>query len=220
MSGPELLIGEVSMPNAASKAIFAAFVAAALYPINAAAQAVQRNPILLPPSQFGISPPVRQIIPREQPGGPPAIVKPPRPLPRPQHPLVVDPVVQSTFTTAVAPSTSNDFLGLGNGFPGYTVNLAPSDVNLAVGPNDIVQAVNISFAVFSKSGSLIFGPTTFSSLFGSLSNCVRSSYSDPIALYDRQADRWVLSILGYDSASSGPFYHCIAVSTSGDPSGS
>src|SRR5690349_8972924 len=126
------------MPSAASKALCAAFVAAALSPINAAAQAVQRNPILVPPSQFGVSPPVREIVPREQTGGPPAIVKPPRPLSRPQHALVVDPVVQSTFTTAVAPSTANNFVGLGDGFPNYSVNLAPSDVNLAVGPNDIV----------------------------------------------------------------------------------
>src|SRR5262249_16688861 len=138
---------------------------------------------------------------------------------RPQHALVVDPVVQSTFTTAVAPSTANNFVGLGDGFPNYSVNLAPSDVNLSVGPNDIVQVVNISFAVFSKTGSLISGPTGFSSLFSTLSNCIRSSSSDPIVLYDRQADRWVLAILGYDS-SSGPFYHCIAVSTSSDPSGS
>jgi len=151
--------------------------------------------------------------------GRPLFVNPPRALPRPQRSLAVDPVVQGTQSTAAMPATSNNFPGLGNGFPGFSVTSAPSDVNLAVGPNDVVQVVNTSYAVFSKSGTVILGPASFASLFTGFSDCTRTYYSDPIALYDRQANRWVLSILGFDSTSSGPYYHCIAVSTSGDPTG-
>ena len=207
------------MLKAASKAIFAAVVATAFSPVTAAGQAVQRNPVLVPPSQFDISPPAREIVPSEHQGRP-AFVNPPRALPRPKHRLIVDPVVQSTFSTAVIPATTNNFPGVGSGFSGFTVTGAPSDVNLAVGPNDVVQAVNTSYAVFSKAGSVILGPVAFSTLFSGFSSCTRTFYSDPIVLYDRQADRWVLAILGYDSTSSGPYYHCIAVSTSGDPTGS
>ena len=208
------------MLNAASKAVFAATsIVLFFFPASAASQAVQRNPNQLPPAHFDISPPVREMRPSERPG-PPAFVNPPRALPRPQHALVVDPVVQSTPSTAAIAATSNNFPGLGNGFPGFTVNGAPSDDNLAVGPKDVVQAVNESYAVFSKAGALISGPISFATLFSGFSDCTRTYYSDPIALYDRQADRWVLSILGFDSTSSGPFYHCIAVSTSGDPTGS
>ena len=210
------------MLNAASRAAFAATTIAFLYfffPATVASQAVQRNPVQVSPSHFDISPPVREMAPGERPG-PPAFVNPPRALPRPRHALVVDPVVQSTPSTSVIPATSNNFPGLGNGFSGFSVTGAPSDDNLAVGPNDVVQAVNTSYAVFSKSGTLISGPISFATLFNGNSDCTRTYYSDPIALYDRQADRWVLSILGFDSTSSGPYYHCIAVSTSGDPTGS
>ena len=155
----------------------------------------------------------------EEPGRP-LFVNPPRALPRPQRSLSFDPVVQGTPSTAAMPATSNNFPGLGNGFPGFSVTSAPSDVNLAVGPNDVVQVVNTSYAVFSKSGTVILGPASFASLFTGFSDCTRTYYSDPIALYDQQANRWVLSILGFDSTSSGPYYHCIAVSTSGDPTGS
>jgi hypothetical protein len=208
------------MRNAASKALLGAIALLVFFASVAAAQPAQRNPVLVPPSQFGISSPVRDMEPGERPGSQASFVKPLHSLPRPQHPLVVDPVVQSTFATALAPATSNNFPGLGNGFPGFSVNGAPSDANLAVGPNHIVQGVNTSFAVFSKTGSTITGPVAFSTLFSGSSDCTRTYYSDPIILYDRQADRWVLSILGFDSTSTGPFYHCIAVSTTGDPTGS
>src|SRR5260370_40742918 len=98
------------------------------------------------------------MVVREGPSRP-AFVNAPRPLPRPQHGLVVDPVVQSTPSTAVMPATSNNFPGLGNGFSGFTVTGAPSDDNLAVGPNDVVQGVNTSYAGFSSSVTLIVGPT-------------------------------------------------------------
>lgn len=208
------------MRYATSKAVSSAFMLITfLFPLNAATQAVQRNPTLVPPSHFDISPPVREISRPEEPGRP-LFVHPLRALPRPQHPLFVDPVVQSIASTAVIAATTNNFPGLGNGFSGFSVSGAPSDDNLAVGPNEVVQAVNASYAVFSKTGSVILGPVSFASLFSGFSDCTRTYYSDPIALYDRQADRWVLSILGFDSTSSGPFYHCIAVSTSGDPTGS
>src|SRR5438477_9397223 len=207
------------MANAVCKGLLAAIAVVVFLPVTVAAQAVQRNPVLVPQSQFDVSPPVREIEPGERPGAPPFVNRP-RHLPRRQRPLVVDPVVQSTLTTAVAPGTSNNFAGLGNGFPGFSVAGAPSDVNLAVGPNDIVQTVNAFYAVFNKSGGTILGPVAFSTLFNGFSDCTRTYYSDPIVLYDQQADRWVLSILGFDSTSSGPFYHCIAVSTGGDPTGS
>jgi len=154
----------------------------------------------------------------------PPFVHPPRPIPRPQQALIVDPVVQSTAPAAVMPATSSNFLGVGNGFTGpsgsFSVQGAPSDANMAAGPNHIVQAVNSSYAVFSKTGTVIAGPTTFATRFSNFGGCQNTYYSDPIVQYDRQADRWILSILAYASANSGPYYHCIAVSTTGDPTGS
>jgi hypothetical protein len=92
--------------------------------------------------------------------------------------------------------------------------------NLAVGSNHIVQGVNSSYAVFSKTGTVLAGPTKFATLFSKFGGCQNTHYSDPTLQYDRQADRWVLSILAYASASSGHYCHCIAVPTTGDPTGS
>src|SRR5260370_15446351 len=99
------------MLNAASRTLFAAIAAVALLPAMAAAQAVQRNPIQVSPSHFDISPPVREMVPSERPSRP-AFLNPPRPLPRPQHSLVVDPVVQSTPSTPLMPPTTNNFPAL------------------------------------------------------------------------------------------------------------
>src|SRR5215469_8392076 len=90
------------------KALFAPFATVTLCSTNAATQAVQRNPVLVPPSQFDISPPAREMVPAERPGTS-AFVHPLRPLRRPQHPLVVDPVVQSTFSSSWAPATRDIF---------------------------------------------------------------------------------------------------------------
>jgi hypothetical protein len=43
---------------------------------------------------------------------------------------------------------------------------------------------------------------------------------DPFVFYDHQGDRWVISDFAFASfPGAGPFYQCIAVSTSGDPAG-
>jgi hypothetical protein len=90
---------------------------------------------------------------------------------------------------------------------------APSDSNLAVGPNDIVDTVNVQFAVYSKGGTLLTGPTDFTSFFAALGGDCAAGSSDPIALYDKVADRWVISEIGIGNT----FTECVAVSTTNDP---
>src|SRR5258708_9885758 len=68
----------------------------------------------------------------------------------------------SPTTPASAPTSSLSILGVGNGFTGpagtFTVNVAPSDANGAVGGTQYVQWVNTSFAVFNKStGAVVYG---------------------------------------------------------------
>jgi hypothetical protein len=121
-----------------------------------------------------------------------------------------DPVLQKEVKPLVSATTGVSFSGIPS--PGYV----PSDSNLAVGPNDILEVVNVQFAVYSKSGTTLAGPTNIQSLFSSLAgDCSAGTYGDPIALYDRQADRWVLSMIGSGSTLS----ECIAVSQSNNPAG-
>ena len=124
------------------------------------------------------------------------------------------------------PATSLNFSGIGNGFTGpagtFTVNSAPPDTNGSVGPNHYVQIVNTDFAVFNKSGLAIFGPVPINTLwsgFGGL--CQTDNDGDPVVVYDRMADRWVISQFAVTGANGGsvPYLQCVAVSQTPDPTG-
>ncbi len=125
-------------------------------------------------------------------------------------PLQEDPALQKEPKPLVAASLGVSFNGIPS--PGFV----PSDSNLAVGPNHIVEVVNIQFAVYGKTGALLAGPTNISNLFTSLSICART-LGDPVVLYDRQADRWVITYIG--SPAQGQSSECYAVSQTNDPTG-
>src|SRR3989454_1688332 len=147
---------------------------------------------------------------------------------RPLHgfPRVVasspDTAVQSTVSTA-APAVSSSFEGIGQGFAGFTVQYAPPDTNGAVGPSHFVQTVNVSFAVFTKTGSLLYGPAKINTLFTGFGGlCETDNDGDPSVVYDQVANRWLITQFAVSGAngSSVPYLECIAISTSGDPTGS
>ncbi len=105
---------------------------------------------------------------------------------------------------------------------------APSDANGAVGASQYVQWVNTELAVYDKAGALLLGPVQGKLLFAGFTGsrgadaCRLSNRGDPIAQYDKLAGRWVLSQFAWLDADedSGPYYQCIAVSTSADATGS
>ena len=120
-----------------------------------------------------------------------------------------DPVLQKETLPAVAATVGISFDGIPS--PGY----APSDSNMAVGPNHIVETVNVQYAVYSKNGTLLAGPTNIQTLFQPLGGNCAGTYGDPVVLYDRPADRWVISYIGSGSSAA----ECVAVSKSNDPTG-
>jgi hypothetical protein len=128
----------------------------------------------------------------------------------------------SLSTNAAVPGPSVNFDGVGNGVRGFKVTGAPPDPNGAVGPNHYVQLVNTDLEVFAKDGTSLLGPAAISSLwsgFGGL--CQADDDGDPIVLYDRLADRWLISQFALTGANGGsvPFEECVAVSVTGDPTG-
>ncbi len=126
-------------------------------------------------------------------------------------------VVQSLATGVAAAATGVGFEGVGNGSYGYTVNAAPPDPNGAVGPNHYVQWVNTAFAVFDKTGALLYGPANGNTIWsGFAGRCAANNDGDPIVQYDKLAGRWVFMQPVY----SVPYTICLAVSTTGDPTGS
>jgi hypothetical protein len=95
---------------------------------------------------------------------------------------------------------------------------APGDPNMTAGPNHLVQVVNTAWAVYDKSGNIAPGfPKSLGSIWNALGAPCNGNWGDPIAQYDKKADRWLISQLGSFTA---PFFECIAVSTTNDPTGS
>ena len=124
--------------------------------------------------------------------------------------MMEDPVLQKEVMPLVSASTGVSFSGITS--PGYV----PSDSNLAVGPSDIVEVVNVDFAVYSKTGALLAGPTNIQSLFSSLAgDCSAGTFGDPVVLYDRAADRWLISMIG----SGSTYSECFAISKTNNPAG-
>jgi Concanavalin A-like lectin/glucanases superfamily/Chitobiase/beta-hexosaminidase C-terminal domain/Domain of unknown function (DUF2341) len=112
----------------------------------------------------------------------------------------------------------------GTHFDGVGANgSAPPDTNMAVGQNPaynyILQTVNSRYAVYTKSGALVVGPYSLSSIWAPLgrgNGCATNNAGDVVAQYDKLADRWMVTQLG---GVSSPFSECIAISTTADPTG-
>ena len=137
-------------------------------------------------------------------------------------PLLTDPVLQSAPGLSFTPATTGNFEGIASAEQASTVGwVIPPDTNGAIGPNDYVQIVNISFAVYRRDGTRRYGPVGINTLWqGFGATCGVSNDGDPTVLYDHLADRWFISQLAIPNFPSGPFYQCIAVSATGDPLGS
>lgn len=123
-----------------------------------------------------------------------------------------------------APTVGNitSFPGVGQGDYGFTPNAAPPDTNGAVGDTQFVEWVNESFAVFSKTGTLLAGPTAGNTLFqalGATHPCAVHNDGDPIAQWDKAAHRWVLTQFSVTSGSTQGFWQCVAVSQTADATG-
>ncbi|MEP7015096.1 MAG: hypothetical protein ABI925_06630 [Verrucomicrobiota bacterium] len=97
---------------------------------------------------------------------------------------------------------------------------APPDTNGAVGPNDYVETVNTLVRIYDKAG-VPRGPAfKMSVLFASLGGVAAANDNgDPIVLYDRMANRWLISQFAFASQTSPPYHQAIAISKTGDPTG-
>src|SRR6267143_368833 len=125
-----------------------------------------------------------------------------------------DPLLQTTaFGGAPAPLFSFEGIGPATN----TVNANPPDANGAVGRHHFVQMTNFWFAIFNKEGSLLYGPAATSTPWQGFSgSCSRTDNGDPVVLYDRLADRWVLMHMAWDTTTASGV-QCVAVSVGPDP---
>jgi len=119
-----------------------------------------------------------------------------------------DPIVQKEQGSAGTMGAIANFDGT-NSSAGYD----PLDPTGMVGPNHFVQAVNSNYQVFNKNGTPATAAIDLATLFpGSLDD------GDPIVMYDKFADRWVITEFlcpGGGNCTKLLF----AVSTTSDPTG-
>ncbi|MEI6750370.1 MAG: hypothetical protein ACOYMF_18305, partial [Bacteroidales bacterium] len=100
-------------------------------------------------------------------------------------------------------------------FAGQSSSSFPPDCNGAAGPNHFMQTVNVTYAIYGKTGTLMAGPTAMNTLFSGLPGATYND-GDPIVLYDEQANRFFAAEF---SISGSTNYMLLAVSTTSDPTG-
>jgi hypothetical protein len=99
--------------------------------------------------------------------------------------------------------------------------LYPPDTDGDVGPDHYVQMVNDVTEIFDKAGNTLLGPFPGNLFWTGLGGlCENTNRGDVIVLYDEQTDRWFVSQFAFINSAVPPWSLCIAISTTGDPTGS
>jgi hypothetical protein len=110
--------------------------------------------------------------------------------------------------------------GIGSTFQGLsitdTISVVPPDANVAAGRQYLIQVVNGEYLVLDKTGNRLL-QATLNSLWTSLGGeCATNPFNlDPVVLYDRLADRWIVSQRAVPLSS--PASLCIAISQDANP---
>ena len=134
-------------------------------------------------------------------------------------------IVQNGPTGISMPAPVANFEGVNN------VNgVLPPDTQGDIG-NDpgtgkkyYIQWVNLSFQIWDVTAPAaqvsVYGPAAGNTLWaGTGTVCASYNDGDPITQFDHLANRWMMSQFALPSYPNGPFYQCIAVSATADPTG-
>ncbi|HEU6446627.1 MAG TPA: hypothetical protein VFL61_16360 [Gaiellaceae bacterium] len=205
----------------------AAAVAGAATQVGAAT--TERGPTFTKAKAFDVSKPLRELAKASTPRTPRGEdVRPDRGPVVESRGHSADAALQAQAAPLAIPGTIANFEGLSNedNFDIFGFRVNPPDPVGDVGPNHYVEMVNLVFGVYSKTGQLLLGPVDTGSLWAGfpVDECTDPS-GDPIVLYDQFADRWILSQfttrgINFPDEPLNPFYNCVAISTTGDPTGS
>jgi hypothetical protein len=204
-------------------------VAAAGATKTGSARTAKAGPTFSAPAAFDTSKPLRELAKLKGPKATEkAEIRPDRGKVSADRGHARDAALQSSAATAALSAPVANFEGLSNvdNFNVFGFRVNPPDPVGDVGPNHYVEMINLVFGVYSKTGQLLLGPVDTGSLWAGfpIDECTEPS-GDPIVVYDQFADRWILSQfttrgLDYPDEPLNLFYNCVAISTTGDPTGS
>jgi hypothetical protein len=112
---------------------------------------------------------------------------------------------------SIAASTLMNFEGQ-EGLGSY-----PQDPNGMIGSNYYVQTINSTFAAWDKNGKSYIPQTDLDVLFGAVG---RGDDGDPVTIYDKMADRWIITEFeGLIGSNKNIDTLLFAVSKTNDPAG-
>lgn len=193
-------------------------------PLDASAQQEPVNPVEIQAEKHDTSAPLRELALQA--------ASLPQPIPADQEPVeipmfslapqtvesaapVPDALRQALVPSAPIFAETANFEGVNN-----RNGVLPPDTVGDIGPNHYVQMVNLSFAVWDRNENLLLGPLNNNTLWSGFGGvCETTNRGDPVVNYDHLADRWVMSQFAFTISSSGPYYECVAVSATPDPTG-
>jgi hypothetical protein len=185
-------------------------------------------------SHFDVSPPLLEMAVASEP-------EQAEELESPTHPQVPawriirsnvpDPVVQRVIPSvdSLAPGTSPLAAPtLGFNFQGTgQANVMPSDSNGSVGNNQFVEVVNIRYQIWSldratKVATSVLGPSNINTLWAGFGGaCQFQNRGDPIVVFDKVANRWLISqFTTTPSVPGGLYFECVAISQTANATGS
>ncbi len=180
--------------------------------VPAPAQQTGSNPTVIPPVSYDISPPLVDLVASAPPKAPTSQRNIPlrqlaRPTPAPPASVIQDQALQQLSLPLVSTSPGLDFDGIG------ADGVAPPDTNGSVGATQFVQIVNVEYAVYNKTSSaLLLGPTPIHNIWSGFNgDCANGDGGDPVVLYDKSAQRWVVGQMNVKLNA-----YCMAVSTTSD----
>ena len=125
-----------------------------------------------------------------------------------------DPVWQKNDGTnpSMHAAPIQNFEGIGN-----LSSVYPPDTQGDISSDKYVQVVNSNFAVYSKTGSTLFGPAALSTIWAGIpAPWNGTNNGDPVVLYDQAANRWLISQF---SLPYGNYAELVAISQTADPTG-
>ena len=214
---------QIDLPIAKTALALTTFLLSVI-PVTQAAEAQANLPKMTfnHPIRYAVSLPLRELakLPPHAPYGFHEEAEPVRHVDR--HPGRVlghpaDPVEQSSPGGPSSISVGLSVLGI------HKINgLTPPDTNAAVGDTQIVEWVNVSYAVYNKStGALEAGPFDGNLLWQALGgDCYSENGGDVIAQWDKVNHRWLLAQNYFNYPGyQPPFAACVAVSTGPDATG-
>src|SRR5271166_2973444 len=127
-----------------------------------------------------------------------------------------DPVVQDSSQPQpdLAVTLGFNFDGMNGEQAGGVI---PPDTNGAVGDNQFFLVTNFAFNIYNKTtGALEVGPLLINTIWANFGGqCQLYNGGDPVVLYDKMANRWLLEQLEYTTSDQ----ICFAVSQTDDATG-